>query len=398
MAVALAFAWMGPPGHGTAWARSAEADHLLAEGDAALEAGERLRAIQFYNRVMREYPGTEEARAARRALRLNDLIGARPAPAVEEAPPETVPTREAGETVVGPEATPEGIVIFRKEPYSLQTSERVQLSTWEKIDFSVTAFTYGTSIGISWAIASDPDDASFGSVTFVTALYTLGSIAYLNSGDPDRGDLPLVLGITSYLPTTTLLALNLPEDHPSSTETSMAVALSGTAAVPIALGAARRFNFDPGDAQLVRDAGFWGLILGITGLSSLVEDPSGSQVAATGLAGLYGGLGLGLLAAREMEPSLERVRITTWAGYGGGLLGLMAAATNQGNDDRDPWTGFTIGALAGMTLAYGLSERVDVIPPETWFVGRSSRWRAAVSPLASATGETGWGLSVRWSH
>ena len=44
--------------------------------------------------------------------------------------------------------------------------------------------------------------------------YTVGAVAYLISADPDRGDLPLALAITSFLPTTTLLVANIATDHP----------------------------------------------------------------------------------------------------------------------------------------------------------------------------------------
>ena len=40
----------------------------------------------------------------------------------------------------------------------------------------------------------------------------------------------------------------------------------GVLSVPIAIAAARHLDPDPGDMQLVRDAGFWGLVLGTTGM------------------------------------------------------------------------------------------------------------------------------------
>ena len=109
-------------------------------------------------------------------------------------------------------------------------------------------------------------------------------------------------------------------------------------AIPAAIIAARKLDLDPGDTQLVRDAGFWGLVLATTGTLAFGGEtrtdygferyvtPSNRKVAGLSLAGLYGGLTLGTIAAMNSEVSLERVRITTWGGYGGTVVGLLLGA------------------------------------------------------------------------
>ena len=99
--------------------------------------------------------------------------------------------------------------------------------------------------------------------------YTLGAVAYLQRGDPDRGDLPLALAITSFLPTTTLLVADVASDNPDAKNVALVTAVVGLLSVPVAILAAHHLDLDPGDTQLVRDAGFWGLVLGTTGMLAL---------------------------------------------------------------------------------------------------------------------------------
>src|SRR5262249_23484144 len=162
--------------------------------------------------------------------------------------------------------------------------------------------------------------------------YTGGAIAYLAAGNPDRGDLPLVLSITSFTPFTALLLANLMIDNPNPRHTALLTAGAGVVSVPIAIVAAHNLELDPGDTQLVRDAGFWGLVLATTGMLAFggettndfgyshYQYPSNRKLSAASLLGLYGGLGLGVIAAANSEVSLERVRVTTWGGYGGAVI------------------------------------------------------------------------------
>ena len=135
---------------------------------------------------------------------------------------------------------------------------------------------------------------------------------------------------------------NLAVDGPDDQQVALATAATGLLAVPLAVAATHWLDLDPGDTQLVRDAGFWGLVLGTAGTLGFGGDtetfgdfesyrqPSSRKIAVAGLAGLYGGLACGALAASQSEVSLERVRVATWGGYGGALVGalLMAGASD----------------------------------------------------------------------
>jgi hypothetical protein len=327
--------------------------------------------------VARDHPQSAEAREARRAMKI--LLIRVPASGSPAAPP------------------PPADVVIRQEPYSLRTSERLRLTTWEKLDFGVTSFLYGLSVGFSYGLGVDEggdEDAATAAMALGAMTYTAGSIAYLTLADPSRGDLPLALGIASYLPTTTLLVANLAQDNPDEESVALATAGTGLLAVPLAVVATHWLDLDPGDTQLVRDAGFWGLVLGTTGTLGFAgttetfgnyesyREPTGRAVALGGLTGLYGGLALGALAASQTEVSLERVRVSTWGGYGGALLGGLF--TSSGSDERDMYRGLAVGGLLGATLAFALSYKLDGIPADKPLAG--ARLIPTVSRLATADG------------
>jgi hypothetical protein len=353
---------------------SETAEQQLAAADAAVDAGDLARAHSLYDQVVRDHPQSTQAREARRALKI--LLMRLPA----GEPPAAVPPD----------------VVVRQEPYSLRTSERMRLTTWEKLDFGVTSFLYGLSVGFSFGLSKNNDGSNEGAATAAMALgavtYTLGSVGYLTLANPSRGDLPLALGIASYLPTTTLLVANLAQDHPDDENVALATAATGLLAVPLAVGATHLLDLDPGDTQLVRDAGFWGLVLGVagtlgfagtTGEFGFYSEPPGRTVAMGGLGGLYGGLALGALAASQSEISLERVRVSTWGGYGGALLGALLTTASD-NDERDIYRGIAVGGLLGVTLTFVLSYKLDGIPADTPLAGR--RVFPTVASVSTADG------------
>jgi hypothetical protein len=408
---------------------------LLAAADAAVRAGDLELARSLFERLANEHPGAPEANEARRALHIIAALvqahgGARaPAGAAEEpaaaagAAEKPAPAAPAGaaeepaapaRAVEGPTAAApagEDGVIVRDEPYSLRTSERLRLTTWEKLDFGITAFLYGMSVGGSYSVSRNADDASevLTPIALGALSYTLGSVAFLKLADPDRGDLPLALAITSYVPTTTLLVYTVSSDDPDGQGVGTATAAAGLLSIPLAVVAAQKLDLDPGDTQLVRDAGFWGLALATVGSLGFLGEtqtypwgdtdyrtPSGRKVAGAGLIGLYGGLGLGILAAHSSEVSLERVRVSTWGGYGGAVLGLLLGAAAGNGDERDFYRGTSIGALLGLIVTFATTAGLDGIPAEDVARrGWSRRLAPAMVRLADPDGRThtGFGLA-----
>jgi hypothetical protein len=373
----------------------ATAAELLAAADAAVDAGNLEAAAPIYERLAREHAASAEAGEARRALR---IIAVR-----------RLPARAAAADDGSRQATTTDTVVTRHEPYSTRTSERLRLSAWEKLDFGTSAFLYGMSVGFSFSLSSQTGDSEdiLPAVAVGALGYTLGSVAYLQAGNPDRGDLPLVLGIVSYVPTTTLLVMSAARENPDPQDTALAVVGSGLLAIPAAVVAARQLDLDPGDTQLVRDAGFWGLVLGTTGALAFGGEtrtdygferyvgPSNRKVAGLGLAGLYGGLALGTIAAMNSEVSLERVRVTTWGGYGGTVLGLLLGAAS-GNSDRAAYTGMTIGGVAGLVITFLATSSLDGIPPDdaSTAARRAPRWTPSLMPIAGVDGTSRTGIGI----
>ncbi|HEX2657229.1 MAG TPA: hypothetical protein VHU40_03110 [Polyangia bacterium] len=361
---------------------------MLSAADAALDANQLDRARVLYEALVKVYPTSTEAAGARRALKaLTVRAIARPPSAPAPAATETPPPADDSK------------IVMRQEPYSLRTKERLRLTTWEKLDFGITAFLYGMSIGTSFAIAQDPSSPDVtGPLALGALAYTLGAVGYLNLANPDRGDLPLALAITSYVPTTVLLVANLATPDASTGHVELAVAGAGLLSIPLAVAVTRSVELDPGDTQLVRDAGFWGLALATTGTLafggetvdyggfSSYQTPSTRKISGAALMGLFGGLGLGLLSASHSDISLERVRVTTWGGYGGALLGTLLGASGGGND-RDAWAGLTVGALVGLTVTFISTGSLDGIPAENAQV-TAMNWAPSLLPVRDATGRT----------
>jgi hypothetical protein len=364
----------------------ATAAGLLAAADAAVGAGDLGLAYSLFGRLTVEFPATPEAGEARRALK---IMAARMSTAGRAPTSASVPA--AGGTPA-PSPTGNDDVIVRNEPYSRRTSERLRLTIWEKVDFSVTSFLYGMSVGLSFALSQDAHSSSevLTPVALGALAYTLGSVAFLKLANPDRGDLPLALAITSYIPTTTLLVLSAADTHLDGRTTGTATAVAGLLSIPIAVVAAQHFDLDPGDTQLVRDAGFWGLAIATVGTLGFggnttsepyythYESPSGRKIAVAGLVGLYGGLGLGLLSARVSEVSLERVRVTTWGGYGGAVVGLLFGAASNNGREQDTYRGTAIGALAGLVITFLSTSGLDGIPEET---PTRTSWHRQLTPM-----------------
>jgi len=366
----------------------ATAADLLSTAHAAVDGGRTEDARALYQRVVSEHPQSPQAAEAARALKLMGPATA-PQPALRSDDP--------------PGSIGRDKIVMRQEPYSLVTSERLRLTTWEKLDFGVTSFLYGLTVGLAyWQGLPDEDSSPYGTEARSPAIpmvvgalsYTAGAVAFLSLAKPDRGDLPLALAITSYVPTTALLVVDATSSEGNERSPALAFAISATLALPAAVLATRSLDLDPGDTQLVRDAGFWGLVLGFSGTLGfgtrtrtyktgdqvyaqeyeVEEDPSQRTVALAGLVGLYGGLAAGAVAAASSDVSLERVRVTTWGGYGGALVGALIGGGN-GDGDHRIFSGLAVGAAAGLALTFVLTSGLDGIPPGTPFLGRASRTR-----------------------
>lgn len=335
----------------------ADAAAELKECDAVLASHKTETARACYEALRLKHPGTPEAGAAERslaALAVTTGPGAAPLP----APP--------------PAAVPEGKKpgFYVVEPYSQRTQERLRLTTWEKLDFGTTAFLYGLTTGASFSAATDDNANPLPAMVIGSTIYTGLAVLYVNTATVDRADLPLTLAITSYIPVTAGF-VTLASDATSGRTAASIIAGSGLAALPIAYLAAANTDLDPGDTQLVRDAGFWGAVWGVTAAIS-GENVEDRTIGVSGLVGLYGGLGLGLLMARTSDVSLERVRVTTWGGYGGAIVGGLTAAASEPDQVGTVFAGIGIGSALGVLVTFLSTGSIDDIPADAQFQAPAS--------------------------
>jgi hypothetical protein len=344
LALALTFGQAEPP-------PPADVASQLRECDAALAQRKSELARACYEALRLGHPGTPEGHDAERALMMMSLMP----PLVPALTPPQGPGSEPGKT---------GFYVV--EPYSSRTNERLRLTTWEKLDFGISGFVFGLTTGFSFAGASEADNP-LAPMAAGALIYTGLAALYVNTAKIDRGDLPLVLTISLYLPSTAgLIALATETESPRAA--GGVIVGAGLVALPLAYWAAASTDLDPGDTQLVRDAGFWGGVWGVAAALS-VERVRERSVGVAGLVGLYGGLGLGLLAASTSDVSLERVRVTTWGGYGGAVVGGLIAAGTE-TDVTGLFRDLAVGSALGVLVTFISTGSIDAIPPDAHLEGK----------------------------
>ena len=373
LALALTFGQAEP-----APAPAADLASQLRECDAALGQRKSELARACYEALRLSHPGTPEAHDAERALMMMSLM------------PPLVPALTPPQ---GPGWDPSKTGFYVVEPYSAHTNERLRLTTWEKLDFGISGFIFGLSTGFSFAGASDAENP-LAPMAAGALIYTGLAALYVNTAKIDRGDLPLVLAISLYIPSTAgLIALATETESPRAA--GAAIVGAGLVALPLAYWAAASTDLDPGDTQLVRDAGFWGAVWGVSAALS-VDRVEERTVGVAGLVGLYGGLGLGLLAASTSDVSLERVRVTTWGGYGGAVVGGLIAAGTEA-EVSGAFRDMAVGSALGVLVTFMSTGSIDAIPPTpTWTGSRSPRCatssrRCCQSWSGTAGPSQGWG-------
>jgi len=298
------------------------------------------------------------------------------------------------------------VCLAQADSYSARTNERLRLGMLEKLEFTLAATAFGGAVGFLYGMSDVPDGADGEAraperiAVSGSLLYAAAAVTYLGLASPDRGDLPLVMSIAGYVPVTALFGLVLLDPEANEGNIGPPVAASALLSLPAAVLAARWLDLDPGDAALVRDAGFWGLMMGTIGTrgfgASAFRDshgfahdrsPSSRAISITALAGMYGGLALGAVGAGWAEVSLERVRVCTWSGYAGAALGAVLMLSSDYK--RTVYRGATVGALVGLTTAYVLTGGLDTIPSGTRMVERvtPATFTPLVTTISSAEGE-----------
>jgi hypothetical protein len=229
---------------------------LLGAADTAVDAGNLEAAAGFYDQLARFYPETPEASEARRALK---ILAARQAQTAGGAPVIAPPAPVAPLPAASPlSGDPSGR--RHRAPRTVFAADLREAAPQHvgEDGLRVTSFLYGMSVGFSFALGSN-GDSGVGPVAIGALAYTLGAVAYLQLGNPDRGDLPLALAITLVLPTRRCWSPTSPASNPTREGAS-----SWTGVAGLLLGSARdRRRPQPGSrsrrhAAAYAIAGFWG--------------------------------------------------------------------------------------------------------------------------------------------
>ena len=217
---------------------------------------------------------------------------------------------------------------------------------------------------------------------------------------PDRGDLPLVTGIWTYLAMAAAGAVSLLEPT-ASPNFGFAVAGASVLALPVSVIATSYFDPDPGDTRLVFDGMLWGGLLGVSlaplltgSLAPRARPLSNREFGVGGLLGMHIGGGLALWLARTFHPSLERVRLATVTAYGSVLVSGILAFWLTDRDDHAvaiTMAGGALGLAAGFAGGAGHDDppdgvrwfdhpvQISTLTP-TLLPSRDARGRVALAP------------------
>jgi len=329
----------------------------LARADALMALQNIYEALVLYRDLLEKYPNTTEARDARRAITIIEQMRHNTV-----TPVDTLPSMSDSAEIES------DIHVYSKE-----TGESLSIAVWEKLDFAGTLFSYGLGTGAALAAGLECGGGCISGLMAASAGAFGGAGLYsLFGATPDRGDLALIMGVSAYLPMTASFA-SLIIGGAAVENISLTAGVVGLGALPIGLALAHFTDLDPGDTQLIRDSIFWGALFGIAGVTANYEGITGNSIGWAGLIGGAFGGGVGAVMANVSDPTLERIRVITWAGYAGAAIGVLGGIAAQA--DRGYAIGAMGGAALGLTLGTIYSAALDDIPAVLKWVDATSEFR-----------------------
>ena len=235
--------------------KSASSDALQGDRDTwaelrqALSKGDKAKARQLIDEIELDSLTLRE-REAVEMLKLLLVSPKPPAPKVELAAPEVKPSK----------------ILPLYGAFSAETNERIERNTFESLDHMSTLFTQGIIAGASLLNTdyfNDADESAFLVPAMTGLSYALFAAYTLGDEELTRGDIPLIDGLSVYLPTHTLLLTNgLFWDNLDSDIYPWLYFGTSVASLPLAYAISGHFDPDPGDTQLIRDSVFWGGLFG----------------------------------------------------------------------------------------------------------------------------------------
>jgi hypothetical protein len=237
---------------------------------------------------------------------------------------------------------------------------------------------YGIGTGLWLASLSEPDSAAGvilpslalagGSAGLVAALDRGKGMGY---GVPQSIQAGLTLGFLQGVFWTTWNQARVRRDEEWE-PTTVTTLIWGTSTMGAVLGGAlgARHGTTPGRASFVSSAGLWtGTVGGLMAAAltpdkrEISRDDNGLLVAALGL---NAGAALGMWKAKEVSPSIARVRFIDLGGVAGALLGggLYLAANDKNPSERGLLGVTAAGMAGGLGLAFQLTKSMEPDRPE----------------------------------
>jgi hypothetical protein len=237
---------------------------------------------------------------------------------------------------------------------------------------------YGIGTGLWLASLNEPDSAA-GLILPSLALAggSAGLVAYLDRGKgmgygvPQSIQAGLTLGFLQgvFWTSWNQARVRYDEEWEFKTVTTLIWGASTTGAMlGGVLGA--HYGTTPGRASFVSSAGLWTGTVGGLVAAALTPDERDSARDDNGLLvaalGLNAGAALGVWQAKEVSPSIARVRFIDLGGVAGALLGggLYLAANDKNPSERGLLGVTAAGMAGGLGLAFQLTKSMEPDRPE----------------------------------
>lgn len=239
-----------------------------------------------------------------------------------------------------------------------------------------SAVLYGLGTGGWFAVQTEPRSPSgFIMPALLLAGGSAGAVALLDRGEGMRYGVPqsivsgLYLGLQEgiVLATWNQARVVRAEEWSEKTVASVIWGFSTVGAVAGGvLGAVG--GATPGRASFVGSAGLWGGLLSGLVTAAVVTDDSKADDKAllAGALGLNVGAGLGAYFAKEVSPSIARVRFLDLGGISGGLLfgGLYLSASGRDSTPQAALGVTTLGIATGLGVSWYATRNMSPDRPQ----------------------------------
>lgn len=296
---------------------------------------------------------------------------------------------------------------------SISAKARGERTTDELAVLYTNAVLFGVGTGGWLAVQTEPQSAAgviLPMLGFAGAF--AGGVALADSGKPLKYGLPQSIVAGMYVGLMEGLTWTLWNQAKSTyrdewTGKTVATLIWGSAGVGAIAGGVIGANFatTPGRASYVESTALWtGLVMGLLGSAfSAKNDMQDDHALLASAIGVNAGALLGVFTAKDMSPSIARVRFLDLGGIGGALVfgGLYLAAANNDADGRALAGTTAVGIATGLLVAgiatHGMTpDRIEADQAKTNGSSVATFLRTLSPNLTPTKGGGTVGLSAIW--